>query len=189
MKHLILAVITALCTLSSNAQNGGQYNQNNAVRLTFMGIINGDFHMKVTNRLIVQSNFRYDYNGNDVQFPLGALKDTLINMGKSINGVIKVKNLNPFPFVDNGWVELCLTVTPLQFVSSTAKFIEVTDEIKIDFTVADVSNISRINIEVSVDGGRTYLTVGLVFPEALKANKSYSISIPAARVRAMSQKK
>lgn len=189
MKHLILAVITALCTLNASAQNGGQYNQNNAVRLTFMGIINGNFHMKVTNRLIVTSNFRYDYNGNDVQFPLGALKDTLINMGKSINGVIKVKNLNPFPFVDNGWVELCLTVTPLQFVSSTAKFIEATDEIRIDFTVADVSNISRINVEVSVDGGHTYLTVGLVWPEALKANKAYSITIPAARVRAMVQKK
>lgn len=186
MKHLILAVIiTALCTLSGNAQNGGQYNQNNAVRLTFMGIINGDFYMKVTNRLIVPSSFKFDNTGAVSTFSLGALKDTLINMGKSINGVVKVKNQNPLPFIDNGWVELCLTVTPLRFVSSTARFLPTTDEILVEFTVADVSNIDRIVVEVSIDGGKTYRQLGLVWPDPLQANKSYSVKISAASVRAI----
>lgn len=185
MKRLILAVILAVITLCSSAQNGGQYNQNNAVRLTFMGLIDGNFYMKVTNRLLVASSFRFDNTGTVTQFNLKAFADTMINMGKSINGVVKVKNLNPLPLVDNGWVELCLAVTPLRFVSSTAKFLPTTDEILVEFTVADVSNIDRIVVEVSVDGGKTYRQLGLVWPDLLQPNKNYSVKISAASVRAI----
>jgi hypothetical protein len=185
MKRLILAVTMAVVTLCATAQNGGQYNQNNAVRLTFMGLISGDYYMKVTNRLLVASAFKYDYNGNVSTFSLGALKDTLINMGKSINGVIKVKNTSPFPFVDNGWVELCLAVTPLRFVSSTATYDKVKDEVLVTFTVADVSNIDRIVVELSIDGGRTYRQLGLVWPENLQGNKTYNVRISAATIRAI----
>lgn len=187
MKHLIFAVITALCTLTSAAQNGGQSEQNNAVRLTFMGLINGNFYVKVTNRLIVTSQFKFDNTKTTSTFNLGGFKDTLINMGKSINGIVKVKNNNPFPGVDNGWVEICLVVSPLRFVSSRATYLEDTDELKIEFTVADVSNISRIDLEVSIDG-KTYYPLALTFPEPLKENKSYYIKLPANRIRALIKK-
>lgn len=180
-----MAVITALCTLTSTAQNGGQYEQNNAVRLQFMGTINGDLYVKVTNRIAYVSDFRFDYNGNGSTFTLKANSDTLIKMGKNINGIVKVRNLSSRPHVDNGWVELCLVVTPLRFVSSTARYLEDTDEIVVDFTVADVSNIDKIVVEISVDGGKTYKQLGLVWPEPLKINKLYSVKISAARVRAL----
>lgn len=188
MKRLIFTLSILMISLFSFAQNGGQSEQNNAVRLTFMGLINGNFYVKVTNRLFVTSGFKFDNTATTSTFNLGPLKDTLIKMGKSINGIVKVKNTNPFPGVDNGWVEICLVVSPLKFISSRATYLEDTDELKVEFTVADVSNISRIDLEVSIDG-KTYYPLGLTFPEPLKENKTYSIKISANRIRALIDKK
>lgn len=185
MKHLIIAVITALCTLSTAAQNGGQYVENNSVKLQFAGLISGNYYVKIINKKSCTGWFKYDYNGQDKEFAIAANDDTLLKVGTSINGVIKVKNTTRCSgYNDNGWVELCLSVTPLRFVSSTAKFLPDTDQILVEFTVADVSNIDRIVIEVSIDGGKTYRQLGLVWPDPLQPNKNYSVKISAASVRA-----
>lgn len=185
MKHVILAVITALCTLSTSAQNGGQYVENNSVKLQFSGLINGNYYVTITNKKECAGIFKFDYNGATSEFPLPGFGDTLLKVGTSIQGVVKTKSTaHCSGYNDNGWVELCLSVTPLRFIKSSAEFLPTTDEILVQFTVADVSNIDRIIIEVSIDGGKTYRQLGLVWPDALQPNKAYSVKISAASVRA-----
>lgn len=185
MKHFLLSVLTSLLVLSASAQNGGQYEQNNAVRLTFMGQINGYLYVKVTNRLLIPSSFKFDNTATTSTFNLGALKDTLINMGKSISGIVKVKNTTALPFVDNGWVELCLVVSPLRFVNSSATYRKETDEIIVTFTIADVSNIDRIVVEASIDNGKTVKQFGLTWPEVTPMQKTYTVKISAGALRAI----
>lgn len=185
MKHFLFSVLASIAMLSASAQNGGQYEQNNAVRLTFMGQIGGSLYVKVTNRLLVPSSFKFDNTVATSSFNLGALKDTLINMGAKINGIVKVKNTSPLPFVDNGWVEMCLVVSPLRFVGSSATYDKVKDEIIVTFTVADVSNIDRIVVEASIDGGKTVKQFGLTWPEVTPMQKTYKVKISAGALRAM----
>jgi predicted lactoylglutathione lyase len=185
MKHFLFSVLASLAMLSASAQNGGQSEQNNAVRLTFMGQIGGSLYVKVTNKLLVASSFKFDNTVTTSSFNLGALKDTLINMGAKINGIVKVKNTNPLPFVDNGWVEMCLVVSPLKFVSSSAVYLKESDEILVTFTVADVSNIDRIVIEASIDGGKTVRQVGLAWPFVTPMQQTYKVKISVGALRAM----
>lgn len=186
MKNLIFTVIAVISALIGNAQNGGQYVENNSVKLQYSGFSAGNYYVTITNKKDCAGVFRYDYNGNTGDLTLAAFADTLINIGTSISGVIKAKSTaHCSGFNDNGWVELSLSITPLRFVKSSAEFLPATDEIKVDFTIADATNIDRIIIEVSIDGGKTYRQLGLAWPDPLQPNHAYSIKISANSVRGL----
>lgn len=186
MKHLIIAVIAALCTLSTTAQNGGQYPENDNIRLEWAGKIGLNYFERIVNKKSCAVTIKVEYDGNITNITIPANSNYMFDCGPVLLSNLKAKTIQlNCGSPDNGWVEFCLTAMSLRFVSSSATYDKGKDEVLVTFTVADVSNIDRIIVELSVDGGKTYKQLGLVWPEALQGNKTYSVRISAAAIRAI----
>lgn len=186
MKHLIIAVIMALCTLATTAQNGGQYPENDNIRLEWLGKVGANYFERIANKKSCAVTVKIEYNHTFTEVIIPAHGNYDLNLGPTLLSGVRAKTIQVnCGAPDNGWIEFSLTAMPMRFVSSNATYDKVKDEVLVTFTVADVTKIDRIIVELSVDGGKTYKQLGLVWPENIQGNKTYNVRISAAAIRAI----
>jgi hypothetical protein len=148
MKHYIL-ILSLLITMDGMAQNGGQYPENNSVKLEYIG----GGKVKVTNKQAVTSIIRLNDSQTEGDLPIPANSFALYILPPTLvtNIHIKAKCTTNAGNTDFGWVELFLSSLPLKFVG----FDLVNDYgplVTVKFKVAEVVNVHHFNILVSTDG-------------------------------------
>lgn len=173
MKRLFLTLCITVASLFAAAQNGGQHNENGAVRLDYIGLVNGSYKALITNKLNKQAIIKVDYKNQFTDHTLAANSSVYYDLGaQPTSFLLRAKSLM-CGGSDCGWVELCLTGLPVTF--KNVSFELATNTLK--FEVVDVFNVSHFNIQLSVDGGKTYKNIALVFPDPLQPNTTYSVKL------------
>ena len=168
MKCLILALMTAI-GFSSMAQNGGQYPENNSVKLEWAGT-----NAKVTNKQNIESVFRVAYSQTEVEITIPANSSYIYILPAAVT-TVKAKCITNGGNTDFGWVELSLTVTPVKFVSFDFNPIG-NKEVLVTFKTTETSNIRRYDILISKDGVN-YTAIDSVKADQVTPNRAYSIKI------------
>jgi hypothetical protein len=178
MKHLIFALLMGISIVSA-AQNGGQNAENNSVKVEYVG--NGN--VKISNKQTCESVIRFNNSQTEVDLTVPANSFIIQSLPSGIQALlVKAKAATNCGSTDFGWVELNI-VTPLKFISKTAKYLPDTDELLVTFTISDSYNVNRVEIEISIDGGHTYRSMGLVWPMFIIPNKPVSYKIKCSDIR------
>jgi len=146
MKILIFAILLAT-TLTTMAQNGGQYPENNSVKLEWSGV-----NVKITNKQSCSSVIR----------PSGTAD-------------VKAKNTTNCGNSDYGQVELTLIATPLKFLSYGFTALG-NNDVQAQFETAETVNVKTFNILASKDGVN-YTVVGSIWADTIIPNRKYSIKV------------
>jgi hypothetical protein len=136
-------------TINGMAQNGGQYPENNSVKLEYIG----GGKVKVTNKQAVTSIIRLNDSKTegDLSIPASSFVIYILPNDLLTNIHIKAKCTTNAGNTDFGWVELFLSSLPLKFVG----FDLVNDYgplCTVKFTVAEVVNVKQFYILTSTDG-------------------------------------
>jgi hypothetical protein len=175
MKKIFLALWLTISTLFAIAQNGGQFNENNGLRLDYAGVQSGTHYVQITNKLNKQVLVKVDYAGQFTEVTIPANGVHMWPLGNNpVSFLIRAKNLY-CTSNDCGWVELCLTGLPVKFTNFTCRHLS-GDDFLIDFVIAEASNVKQFNVQLSLDG-KTYKDIAVVWPDTLQPNKKYSIKV------------
>lgn len=169
MKHLILSLLGTILIMTSMAQNGGQYPENNSVKLEWIGT-----SVKVTHKQGCDGQVRLNYATSNVDVAIPA-NSSIIFMPPVGTATIKAKALTNCGSTDFGWVELSLTAMPVKFASFD--FTPVGNkEVSVTFETAETSNIGRYYILISRDG-INYQRIDSIPADKVIVNRKYSIRI------------
>ncbi len=148
MRILILALLIGI-SINGMAQNGGQYPENNSVKLEYIG----GSKVVVTNKQSCTSVIRLNDSQTEGDITIAGNSSFIyilpINLTTNIR--VKAKNTTNCGSTDFGWVELYLSSLPLKFIG----FDLVNDYgplVTVKFKVAEVVNVHHFNILVSTDG-------------------------------------
>lgn len=182
MKKLLFVVLFSLFSLLSFSQNGGQSNENNVLKIEYIGYSNGNHIFNVINKVNCELVIKVDKNGIFADHTLSALQSTFINVpttGSSQIVTFKAKRQsgalckqNP----DNGWAELQSNyILPIKFGPISVTKIN-PGLIKLTFESEEDNTIRHYNIMISEDG-KTYRKAHILFPNGITGNKKYSVLI------------
>lgn len=186
MKKLILSLFFVLFSFISFCQNGGQSNENNVLKVEYVGYSNGNHIFKIINKVNCSIGVKIDKNGTTSSQMMTNLQETVIIVSSpQIPQVtIKVKResgadckQNP----DAGWVELqSLTVLPIKFGGIYATRVG-PNLIKLTFDVEEDHTIKSYGIMLSEDG-KTFKKITVLFPNGTipygsTGQKKYSVMI------------
>lgn len=126
------------------AQNGGQYPENNSVKLEWVGT-----SVKVTNKQSCQSVMKVSYAQSEVDLTIAG-NSSMIFMPPAAIATIKAKCTTNCGNTDFGWVELTLTAMPIRFTSfNLVKDYETLYTVK--FSIDEAVNVHKYYIMVSKD--------------------------------------
>jgi hypothetical protein len=115
----ILLTVSLIASLFTNAQNGGQSNESNSLKLEQIGYANGKAIIRITNKQACSSNVEVKFNGNtSVDQVNGNSMDTILIL-VAIGTKVKAKPLTGCGSFDNGNIELSITAPtlPVKFLS------------------------------------------------------------------------
>lgn len=169
MKHLVLSLLGTILTMAGIAQNGGQYPENNSVKLEWAGT-----SVRVTNKQSCESLIKISYAQSEVNVTVAA-NSSIIFMPPAAIATVKAKAVTNCGSTDFGWVELSLTAMPVKFVSFD--FVAIGDKkVVVEFTTAETSNIRQYNILMSIDG-INYICIDSIKADAVTPNRKYSHTI------------
>jgi hypothetical protein len=186
MKTVMLMALICLCSIFGYSQNGGQANENNILKIEYVGYSNGNHIFKIINKVDCQLGVKIDKNGVTSSQMMTNLQETIILVTApqipQIN--IKVKRetgafckQNP----DAGWVELQSSVAlPIKFGNITATKVG-SNLIKLTFDVEEDHTLKSYGIMVSPDG-KNFKRVTVLFPNGITpygstSHKKYSILV------------
>lgn len=169
MKNLITSLLGTFLMLSAIAQNGGQYPENNSVKLEWSGT-----SVKITNKQSCESVIRVSYAQSSVDLTIQG-NSNIIFMPPAAVATVKAKCNTNCGNTDFGWVELSLVVTPVKFVSFDFTPIG-NKEALVTFETTETSNIRRYDILISTDGIH-YWAIDSVMADKVVPNRTYSIKI------------
>jgi hypothetical protein len=185
MKKLLLFVMLLLY-LFGYSQNGGQLNENNVLRIEYVGYNAGSHIFKIINKVNCDLGVKIDKVGGTSSQIMTSLQETivLITAPQTPQVNLKVKresgaNCRQNP--DNGWVELQSTVVlPIKFGGITAERVG-PNLIKLTFDVEEDHTIKSYGIMVSNDG-KTFKRVTILFPNGIvpygsTSRKKYSVLV------------
>lgn len=182
----MLMALICLCSIFGYSQNGGQANENNILKIEYVGYSNGNHIFKIINKVDCQLGVKIDKNGVTSSQMMTNLQETIILVTApqipQIN--IKVKRetgtfckQNP----DAGWVELQSSVAlPIKFGNITATKVG-SNLIKLTFDVEEDHTLKSYGIMVSPDG-KNFKRVTVLFPNGITpygstSHKKYSILV------------
>lgn len=169
MKNLITSLLGTLLMMTGIAQNGGQYPENNSVKLEWAGT-----SVKVTNKQSCESVIRVSYAQSEVNLTIAG-NSSIIFMPPAAIATVKAKCTTNCGNTDFGWVEISLTAMPTRFVSYDFTPIG-NKEVVVTFETAETSNIRTFRILVSTDGAN-YHAIDSVKADAVTPNRKYSIKV------------
>jgi len=175
-----------LLYLFGYSQNGGQLNENNVLRIEYVGYNAGSHIFKIINKVNCDLGVKIDKVGGTSSQIMTSLQETivLITAPQTPQVNLKVKresgaNCRQNP--DNGWVELQSTVVlPIKFGGITAERVG-PNLIKLTFDVEEDHTIKSYGIMVSNDG-KTFKRVTILFPNGIvpygsTSRKKYSVLV------------
>lgn len=165
MRILIFALLIGI-NVSSMAQNGGQYPENNSVKLEWVGT-----SVKVTNKQSCESVIRVTYAQSDVNLTILG-NSSILFMPPAAVATIKAKNTTNCGNSDFGLVELTLTAMPVKLVSFDFEPLG-NKEVMVTFKTAETSHIKQYNILISTDGVH-YRAIDSVMADQTTPNRLYS---------------
>ncbi len=168
MKHFIL-IASLLITFSGMAQNGGQYPENNSVKLEWSGT-----NANITNKQNIESVFRVAYLQTEVEITIPANSSYIHSLPAAV-ATVKAKCITNGGNTDFGWVELSLSAMPVKFVSFGFTAIG-NKKVLVEFTTAETSNIRQYNVLMSTDGIH-YVCIDSIKADAVTPNRKYSHTI------------
>ena len=164
MKHLnlVLALLLAI-SITTMAQNGGQFPENGSVKLEYAG----GGKIKVHNKQIGEAVIKVDDGITNVDLIVPASSFVLftISNGLTTNFTVKAKTTTNWGGTDFGMVELFIANLPLKFVSFSTTRISDT-EFWVNFEIAEATNVKQFNIKASPDG-KVYKTITILFPDEI----------------------
>lgn len=169
MKKLITALLGIIFMMSGMAQNGGQFPENNSVKLEWSGT-----SVQVTNKQSCESVIKISYAQSDVDVTVAA-NSSIIFMPAAAIATIKAKAVTNCGSTDFGWVELSLTAMPVKFVSFDFSPIG-NKEVYTTFETAETSNIRMYYILISHDG-INYKRIDSIPADKVIVNRKYSIKV------------
>lgn len=168
MKILIFALLLAT-TITTMAQNGGQYPENNSVKLEWSGV-----NVKITNKQSCSSVIRVSYSTVTTDITIDGNSYYILTL-PSGTADVKAKNTTNCGNSDYGQVELTLIATPLKFISYG--FTALGDNnVQAQFETAETINVSHYNILVSKDGVN-YTIIGVILADPDHPNRTYSTKV------------
>jgi hypothetical protein len=143
MKNLIFALIGSLLISNSMAQNGGQYPENNSLKLEYLG----GGKIKITNKQSCESIVKVNDSKSEADVTIAGNSSLIYQLSPTLisNIHIKAKNTTNCGNSDYGYVELFLASLPLKFISFTTTRISNT-EFWVNFEVGEVQNVKQFNI-------------------------------------------
>jgi len=167
-----------LISTASMAQgNGGQYQENNSVKLSLVAKVDG-YYAGITSKQACQSDFKFTYNNSSSDLNLASGAYTEIFLGANLTGKIKVKAETNCGNSDYGWVEINLSAMPLTFTSlPQVSYDKATDMVTIKISVADVVNVKHLKYRVSFDGGRTKKPLAIYMIDYSNPNATYTYRV------------
>lgn len=170
MKHLIFSLLGTIFMMGAIAQNGGQYPENNSVKLEWASTT----QVKVTNKQSCESIIRVTYAATtiDITIPGNSYSLVIVPSGTAL---IKAKNTTNCGSSDFGLVELDISALPVKFASFDFTAIG-NKEVLVEFETAETSNIKQYNVLISTDG-INYRPIGIVWPDNVTPNRKYSIKV------------
>lgn len=152
------------------AQNGGQYLENNALKLQFIGMTGGINYAQVVNKTGESCYFRV--NNSKTEATVWVSKNTpyvfALPTGDLSKMTIKAKATESCDCTDRGWVELSFASLPVTFTSVSAERI-FNNTFWVKCNMADPKNVSHYNIQRSKDG-KTWETIMVVLGDDSQTN-------------------
>jgi hypothetical protein len=186
MKQVMLMAFLCLCSVFGYSQNGGQQNENNVLKVEYVGYSNGNHIFKVINKIDCQLGVKIDKNGTTSSQMMTNLQETVILAPGPQTPRITIKakresgaNCRQNP--DNGWVELQSSVVlPIKFGGITATKAG-PNLIKLTFDVEEDHTLKSYGIMVSPDG-KNFKRVTVLFPNGIipygsTSHKKYSVLV------------
>jgi len=181
MKHLLTALICSLLSIVGLSQNGGQNNENNVLKITYIGWKDGEHKVNLENKLNCSVTATYNFDGVTAEVILPALTTVTLTKAAPQASVLnaKAKRRSGAACIsspDNGWVETFTVQTlPIKFKSISATRINAST-IKVTFEAEEDYDLNYYTIKVSTDG-TNYKSVGVIFPDGIVSSKTYTIEV------------
>ena len=176
-----MALICSLFSIIGLSQNGGQNSENNVLKITYIGWVNGEHRVNLTNKLNCEVTATYNFDGVTAEVVLPALATVTLTKTALQASVLnaKAKRRSGAACIsspDNGWVEVfTVMLTPVNFKSVKGKRID-RNTIEVTFEAEEDSDLKYYIIKVSNDGIE-YRSVGVVFPDGIISSKTYTVTI------------
>jgi hypothetical protein len=185
MKTVLLSLML-MCSVFCYSQNGGQFNENNVLKIDYVGYSNGNHVFKIINKVSCDLGVKIDKMGATSSQLMTPLQETvvLVTAPQSPQITLKAKresgaNCRQNP--DNGWVELQSSIVlPITFGGITATKIS-PNLIKLTFDVEEDHTIKNYGIMLSPDG-KNFKRIQILFPNGIvpygsTSHKKYSVLI------------
>lgn len=174
---LMLSVALMMVITDSNAQNGGQYPENNSTKIEHIGYTGNQAVVRVTNKQTCEAEMRIIYGTTARTKFIAATSADTFHVTPPANGRVAAKTETNCGFADFGLVELTLnTILPIKFGYLKAKRLDAST-MEVEFRAYDVDGQSKFNIQVSTDG-RVFKTVAVILPDPIQADKVYKVKVP-----------
>lgn len=176
MKQLLILLLSVLISTAGFSQNGGQYFENNSVKVTVIAKSNG-YYAGVTSKQSCISDFKVAYTTTTtINLPANGYGEVFL--GTNFTGKVKVKAETQCGNTDYGWVEASLSLVPLTFVGNPiVSYDKTTDYVFIKIAITNVRNVKYLKFRVSFDEGRTKKPIGLVFLDYTNLDAVYTYKI------------
>lgn len=125
MKRLLTILAFMATALICNSQNGGQFLENNVVKVGFIEYTTGNFHFRVISKQPCTAFYRANFLNTDTVISIGPLDSIDFNIGSFSALKFKAKaeqNTTCINQPDMGWVEVqgVLSALPVKFTSFKA---------------------------------------------------------------------
>jgi hypothetical protein len=179
MRVLIFALLCCLFINYGMAQNGGQYPENNTVKLEYLG----GGKIKVTNKQSFTCDFRVNDSKTESEITIAGNSTYMYQLPPDLltNIRFKAKCITNNGLTDLGWTELFLAALPLKFVSLNTERISGT-EFWVNFEIADATNVKQFNIKASLDG-KIYKVITILWPDPIQPNRKYSVKVNLSNIK------
>jgi len=175
MKHLLTTALVLTMGLSVSAQNGGQANENNSLKIEFVGQTSaGSFVIKATNKQPCDAEIRV-LQGPDVRFKtIGALaSDTFVLPISACD--VTAKTTTNCGVADFGQVELSVcNILPLRFDRMSVQKID-PNTVRVSFRILELAD-HKLYIQLSKDGIH-FQRVGVEVPASAKVGDTYIVNV------------
>jgi hypothetical protein len=182
MKKVVITGFFIGTFLITNAQNGGQANENGTSKIEYLGDSQaGQAIIRVTNKQSCAAVMKLTYQNLQRTKTVQALGSDTFQITRETGGCddaceVKAKPLTNCGGANMGQVEtsICQTV-PIKFEYIKVRKVS-SREFEIEFKASETDGEDRFNIQLSEDG-LSFKTVAVVLPSRIIENQIYKIKI------------
>lgn len=177
MKKTLITGLFIGISLITNAQNGGQDNENGTAKVEYLGNAqNGQAIIRLTNKQSCQAQMRLTYDGRHRTKSIAALCSDTFQITRVCECEVKAKPLTNCGGANMGQVETSIC----QILAIKFEYIKVRrvseGVFEVEFKALDTDGEDRFNIQLSKDG-RHFQTVQVINKESIQIGKIYKIKI------------